>query len=131
MVEKSAIIINTWRACARGLQYSLCVCVCLEFADFNSSLYDKMNSISLVFLCFQLAEFDIIMPFVQEISFFSCLSCSFQSINGAQVAPYSTRGCDVFYITHTKAGSMARSSQRSGIMFSIELHSWRTFLSSL
>ena len=40
----------------------VCLCVCPEFADFISTLYDKMNiptSFSLVFLGFQLADFDI------------------------------------------------------------------------
>ena len=53
----------TLGACTRGLQYSfrVCVCVCYEFADFISTLYDKINlpaSFSQVFLGFQLVDFD-------------------------------------------------------------------------
>ena len=39
-------VINARRACARGLQYLLCVCVCVclfRFVAFKSSLYDKVD----------------------------------------------------------------------------------------
>ena len=36
-------LINARRACARGLQYLLCLCVCSKFAAFKWSLYNKWN----------------------------------------------------------------------------------------
>ena len=42
--SKHLQIVNARRACAQGIiVLALCVCVSVEFSDFISSLYDKMN----------------------------------------------------------------------------------------
>ena len=60
-----ALLINARRACARGLQYFVCLSVCLfvcyQSPGFFSRLYDKLDlpaCSSLVFLGFQLTDFD-------------------------------------------------------------------------
>ena len=51
----------TLGACARGLQYFVCLFVCYQSPGFFSRLYDKLDipaCSSLVFLGFQLTDFD-------------------------------------------------------------------------
>ena len=69
-------MINARRACARGLQYSLCVfvcvCVCSKFAAFKSSLYDKMDlpaCFSPVFLDFQFIDLSKMPSFPRKSAF--------------------------------------------------------------
>ena len=86
-VLRIGMIINARRACAQGLQYSLCVCVCvcLEFAAFNSRLYIKYDIpvyFSPVFLGFKFCRF-LQEAFVVEKERFSRLFCSLQSLNGS------------------------------------------------
>ena len=63
-------LINARRACARGLQYfvclSACLFVCYQSPGFFSRLYDKLDipaCSSLVFLGFQLTDFDKTVSF--------------------------------------------------------------------
>ena len=60
------LIINARRACARGLQYFVCLSVCYQSPGFFSRLHDKLYlpaCSSLVFLGFQLTEFDKTVSF--------------------------------------------------------------------
>ena len=49
--------INTRRACARGLQYSVCLSVCYQSSSFFSSLYTYLHVFAR-FLGFELTDFD-------------------------------------------------------------------------
>ena len=54
--EKASLTLG---ACARGLQYSLCVCVCSKFPAFKWSIYNKVDlpaCLSPVFLDLQLTD---------------------------------------------------------------------------
>ena len=58
--------INARRACARGLQYFVCLFVCYQSPSFFSRFYDKLHipaCSSLVFLGFQLTDFDKTVSF--------------------------------------------------------------------
>ena len=60
------LLINARRACARGLQYLVCLFVCYQSPGFFSRLYDKLDipsRYSLVFLGFQLTDFDKTVSF--------------------------------------------------------------------
>ena len=68
--NRHTVFINARRACARGLQYSVCLSVCLSVCyqspAFFSRLYDKLYlpaCSSLDFLDFQLSEFDETVSF--------------------------------------------------------------------
>ena len=92
----------TLGACARELQYSSCVCVCVcvcvlsvcwlqfKFIPQNELTVRTFASFSRFVTCRIRYK-----ALVREISFFSRLFYSFRSINSAQVAPYTTRGCNV------------------------------------
>ena len=58
------VIINARRACERGLQYFVCLSVCYQSPGFYSRLYDKLDIPALVFLGFQLTDFDKTVSFV-------------------------------------------------------------------
>ena len=68
--SSSKVVVNARRACARGLQYFLCLSVCLSVCyqspGFFSRLHDKLDlpaCSSLVFLGFQLTDFDKTVSF--------------------------------------------------------------------
>ena len=64
--------INARRACARGLQYLLCVCVCSKFAAFKWRLYNKVDlpaCFSPVFLDFQLKDLSKMPSFQRKSAF--------------------------------------------------------------
>ena len=76
----TANVINARRACARGLQYFVCLSVCLfvclfvcyQSPGFFSRLYDKLDipaCSSLVFLGFQLTDFDKTVSFERYSAF--------------------------------------------------------------
>ena len=70
-MDKPAGIINALRMYKSGnySTHSVCVCVCI---DFISTLYDKVSIpalFSLLFLVFQLAEFDISLSIKRYRSF--------------------------------------------------------------
>ena len=70
VIQSQTYLVNARRACARGLQYFVCLFVCLSVCyqspGFFSRLYDKLDlpaCSSLVFLGFQLTDFDKTVSF--------------------------------------------------------------------
>ena len=111
-------IINARRACARGLQYPVCLSVCvLPVSCFLFTFIRQIIPTCLFFARF--SRFATIRiwwnGFFREIERFSRLSCSFQS---RWTVPYTTCGYNGHVECHTRSTISANSANSIG-------HEWR------